>query len=192
MLSKAFPPKPAAHNSRRHHCSSFGPKRFKTLYFKTKYHHLSALAIPKATRMPLDRELTHSADHTQTLCSWRALLGWGTAGVRKPDEAAAPFPYEMQLVCFSSQHCVGLLIDNWIKSQPASAEGYLLLLRGELYLKLFWSYLIFGVCIGSEFWNVLDPPASPLRGVKPLPGKHSPPAAPEMIGEHLQVGVFTP
>lgn len=59
----------------------------------------------------------------------------------------------MGLVCFSSQHCVGLLIDNWIKSKPASAQGYLLLLRGELYLALFLSYLIFGACVESELWE---------------------------------------
>lgn len=114
------------------------------------------------------------------LISHRRVFGelcwvWGTAGVRKLDGAEAPFPNKMQLVCFSSQCCVGLLIDNWIKSEPASAEGYLLLLRDELYLKLFWSYLIFDVCIGSELRNILDPPTSPLHGVKHLPGKHSKP-----------------
>lgn len=59
----------------------------------------------------------------------------------------------MGLVCFYSQRCVGLLIDNWIKSKPASAQGYLLLLRGELYLALFLSYLIFGACVESELWE---------------------------------------
>lgn len=78
-----------------------------------------------------------------------------------------------------------------MKSEPASAEGYLLLLRGELYLKLFWSYLIFGVCIGSEFWNILDPPASPLRGVKHLPGKRSPPAAPDGRGTSASGSFYT-
>jgi len=59
----------------------------------------------------------------------------------------------MRSVWFSSQHCVGLLIDNWIKSEPASAQGYLLLLRGELYLELFLSYLIFGACVGCQLWK---------------------------------------
>lgn len=95
-------------------------------------------------------------------------------GVQKLEEAEAPFPSKMGSVCLSSQHCVGLLIDNWIKSEPASVQGYLLLLRGEIYLELFLSYLIFGACVGSELWKCLDAPASPLRGVKHLPGKGSP------------------
>lgn len=74
-------------------------------------------------------------------------------GVQKLEEAEAPFPSKMGSVCFSSQPCVGLLIDNWIKSEPACAQGYLLLLRGELYLELFLSYLIFGACVGSELWK---------------------------------------
>lgn len=74
-------------------------------------------------------------------------------GVQKLEEAEAPFPSKMGSVRFSSQRCVGLLIDNWIKSEPASAQGYLLLLRGKLYLELFLSYLIFGACVGSELWK---------------------------------------
>lgn len=104
---------------------------------------------------PLDRQLTCAAVPPMDVMFLESSAGFGTGWESKNWKKLKPhFPARWsQYRCFPSQHCIGLLIDNWIKSEPASAQGYLLLLRGELYLELFLSYLIFGTCVGSELWR---------------------------------------
>lgn len=129
-----FSPRPRTTEPKRNHCGSLGEEGFKIYYFRAKLRLPSSLrdtegrrrAVPSGRRV--DREqLSGAAGLPMDVMSLESSAGLGLGWEPKNCEELEPhFPARGGggWVCFSTQHCAGLLRDNCaFKPSPTHQLG---------------------------------------------------------------------